>query len=126
MKRWILSLVSSAKVWGFLITVVTLVASITVPEIRSLIGLDDDSENQILNGMAMQNGKFKLLEFGVSEVFYPQPFDSPPNLQFAEGAENPGRFHVLEQRADGFKYEIEYAFSLGSEVEWEATGIVTQ
>ena len=59
---------------------------------------------------------FILLDFGVSEVFYPQVFKSPPNLKFGSGVENPDRFKLLEQRKDGFMYEIEYAFTLGTEV----------
>lgn len=111
-----------AFITSVVLGVAGIVASITIPEIRSAIGLENKPTRQ--SGLVTQTGAFKLREFGVSEEFYPQPFKLPPNLTFNEGPDNPDRFVVVEQRSDGFKYKVEYAFTLGTEVTWSATGIV--
>ena len=99
---------------GTLLAILAIIVSVTVPEIRQTVGLDETVKVQ--SSLVTQRGTLKLFAFGVSDVFYPQAFSSPPNLQFGSGIESLGRFKLVEQRRDGFKYEVEYAFTPGMEV----------
>jgi hypothetical protein len=57
---------------------------------------------------------------GVIEVFYPQPFLSPPELTFPE-ASDPG-YEKLEQFANGFRLHLRGDHSRGF-LHWQARGI---
>ena len=68
-------------------------------------------------------GVCPLNEFGVHEVNYSQPFAEPPNLVLAEGKNVPENFSLIEQRTDGFRYEVKYTFNAtASQIPWKATG----
>ena len=107
---------------GIIVAVLGICAMFFVPEVRELLGLDGNSEDTIV-GSITQEGTFKVLEFGAHDIYYPRPFSLPPNLSFGDYVTNPGHFRVVEQRADGFRYEVESSFTRGVEVSWKAVGV---
>jgi hypothetical protein len=63
----------------------------------------------------------------IFEVFYPKKYLSPPNLKLTI-VKGHGNLEIIEQRADGFKfetYELGYEVMDGSYIDWLASGEVS-
>jgi hypothetical protein len=68
-----------------------------------------------------QRGKLAVPEDVVVEVFYPWPYQSPPNLAL-EGS-FPDLFMIEEQKADHFKIKRKGHWTGFSEISWCSRGL---
>ncbi len=60
---------------------------------------------------------------GVYEVSYPRPYATPPELSWLN---RPMGYRMLEERADGFRFEVTLRGPHDLAPRWEARGIVTE
>ncbi len=71
-------------------------------------------------------GEYELVSLGVHEINYGANFRSKPVLKFLGGEyggiSNPEGFKILEQRTDGFTFEVSGALTGGTTIIWEVTG----
>lgn len=100
------------KIWGSVASIIGLVITIIVISVP-------DSSSSTSKRLLIQKGSIPL---GVQEyeVFYPEPFDTPPEISWRWP---PGRFMFVEQRADGFKIKIELPRHFNDRGDWIARGL---
>jgi hypothetical protein len=71
-------------------------------------------------------GEYELVNLGAHEINYGVIFKSKPSLKFHGGKfggiSNADKFEILEQRNDGFTFEVSGALTGGTTIIWEATG----
>jgi hypothetical protein len=65
-----------------------------------------------------QEGKLSLRAGGETDVYYPQPYASPPNLSAEETFTN---YEIVEQKADHFRIRNTSPFDIN--VTWTARGV---
>lgn len=73
-----------------------------------------------------QTGEIRVTAFGPYEVFYPEPFLSPPTLTLPPTSGQSEDLQVVEQRSDGFKVQIGLGTTHGAVVKWRAVGRVSR
>lgn len=83
-------------------------------------------EQQELSNIFVQRGTQIITHLGEYEVFYAKKYKSPPNLTLGGDVDNPERIVVLEQRLDGFKFEVKGAVTSGIQIIWEAKGQLSE
>jgi hypothetical protein len=68
----------------------------------------------------LQDGFLSLPDKEPHDVFYPRPYEGPPNLTIKDES---GALMVVEQRADGFKVRIHKGNPPISGYYWQAKGV---
>lgn len=68
----------------------------------------------------LQRGKAHVPHGQEISVYYPVPYNSPPNLEF-EGADGGRHFQVIDQKPDCFR--VKNMNSMNAELAWKARGI---
>jgi len=84
------------------------------------------SRSSATSDVIVQNGVLENIDIGKIEVYYPNPFSSPPNLNISTSVGKKKYyvdFIIIDQRSDGFKLDIG-ALTRGDKLSWEAKGII--
>jgi hypothetical protein len=69
-----------------------------------------------------QSGELRMTGTGNYEVFYSEPFDSPPNLTLPPNTVQSEDLQIVDQRADGFKLHSGLGTTYGATIKWIALG----
>ena len=99
-------------VWGAIASILALVVAIFIV----VPGVDIPTDG-ILN---QERKMMQVKDTGVYEVFYPQPYQTSPELTWLNP---PHEFQVLEQRPDGFVVSITAWYAAAPPPKWQAKGV---